>query len=100
MTILYVDNFIILANVEYVQEGPTSIVCDNYRCITFAKNPTHHSRPNISMYNITSLERNRENQEIFFQVLSNRGNDSGRANQITCKGYASNINKGNGFRSL
>ena len=32
----------LLANVVYVQEGPTSILCDNQGCIALAKNPTYH----------------------------------------------------------
>jgi hypothetical protein len=33
----------LLVNVEYVQEGPTSIImCDNQGSIIIAKNPTHH----------------------------------------------------------
>ena len=32
-----------LVYVGYVQEGPTSIVCDNQGCIALAKNFTHHS---------------------------------------------------------
>ena len=35
-----------------------------------------------------------------FEVLVNEWYDSGRANQTTCKGYASNINKGNGLESF
>ena len=31
------------ADVRYVQDGPTSIMCDNQWCITFANNHTHHS---------------------------------------------------------
>ena len=27
----------------YVQEGPTSIMCNNQGCIALAKNPIHHS---------------------------------------------------------
>jgi hypothetical protein len=34
----------ILADVEYVQEIATSIMCDNQGCIQLAKNPMHHSR--------------------------------------------------------
>ena len=34
----------LLADVRYVQEEPTSIMCDNQGCIALAKNPTHHSR--------------------------------------------------------
>ncbi len=34
----------LLADVGYVQEGATSIMCDNQGCIALAKNPTHHSR--------------------------------------------------------
>ena len=30
-------------DVEYVQEGPTSIICDNRGGMALAKNPTHHS---------------------------------------------------------
>jgi hypothetical protein len=48
----------LLADVICMQERPTSIMCDNHGCIACAKNPTHHSHPNISMYNIISLERN------------------------------------------
>ena len=33
----------LLADVGYMQEGPTSIMCDNLGCIALAKNPTHHS---------------------------------------------------------
>ena len=33
-------------------------------------------------------------------ALSNGGYDSGHANQTTCKGYASYINKGNGYKNL
>ena len=33
----------LLADVGYVQEGPTSIMYDNQGCIALAKNPTHHS---------------------------------------------------------
>ena len=34
----------LLADIGYVQEGPTSIMCDNQGCIALAKNPTYHSR--------------------------------------------------------
>jgi hypothetical protein len=34
----------LLANVGHIQERPSSIICDNQRCIALAKNPTHHSR--------------------------------------------------------
>ena len=33
----------LLADVGYVQEGPTSIMCDNQECIALATNPTDHS---------------------------------------------------------
>jgi hypothetical protein len=32
-----------LLDVGYVQEEPTSIMCDNKKCIALVKNPTHHS---------------------------------------------------------
>lgn len=35
----------LLADVEYVQEGTTSIMGDNQRCITLVKNPKYHSCP-------------------------------------------------------
>ena len=34
----------LLADVRYMQERPTSIMCDNQECIALAKIPTHHSR--------------------------------------------------------
>ena len=34
----------LLADVGFVQEGATTIMCDNQGCIALAKNPTHHSR--------------------------------------------------------
>lgn len=34
----------LLADVGLVQEGATTIMCDNQGCIALAKNPTHHSR--------------------------------------------------------
>jgi hypothetical protein len=34
----------LLADVGFVQEGATSVMCDNQGCIALAKNPTHHSR--------------------------------------------------------
>ena len=34
----------LLADVGYVQEEATTIMCDNQGCISLAKNPTHHSR--------------------------------------------------------
>ena len=34
----------LLADVGYVQEEATTIMCDNQGCILLAKNPTHHSR--------------------------------------------------------
>ena len=34
----------LLSNVGYVQEVPTSILCNNQGCIALANNPTHHSR--------------------------------------------------------
>jgi hypothetical protein len=34
----------LLADVGFVQEDATTIMCDNQGCIALAKNPTHHSR--------------------------------------------------------
>ena len=34
----------LLADVGFVQEGATTIMCDNQGCIALAKNPTNHSR--------------------------------------------------------
>ena len=34
----------LLADVGLVQEGATTIMCDNQGCMALAKNPTHHSR--------------------------------------------------------
>jgi hypothetical protein len=34
----------LLADVGFVQERATTIMCDNQGCIALAKNPTHHSR--------------------------------------------------------
>ncbi len=34
----------LMADVGLVQDGATSIMCDNQGCIALAKNPTHHSR--------------------------------------------------------
>ena len=34
----------LLDDVWFVQEGATTIMCDNQGCIALAKNPTHHSR--------------------------------------------------------
>ena len=34
----------LLADVGFVQENATTIMCDNQGCIALAKNPTHHSR--------------------------------------------------------
>jgi Reverse transcriptase (RNA-dependent DNA polymerase) len=34
----------LLEDVGFVQEGATTIMCDNQGCIALAKNPTHHSR--------------------------------------------------------
>jgi hypothetical protein len=34
----------LLVDVGYVQEGATSIMCDNQGCIQLAMNPMHHSR--------------------------------------------------------
>ena len=34
----------LLADVGFIQEGATTIMCDNQGCIALAKNPTHHSR--------------------------------------------------------
>ena len=34
----------LLADMGYVQEGATTIICDNQGCIQLAKNPMHHSR--------------------------------------------------------
>jgi hypothetical protein len=33
----------LMADVGLVQDGATSIMCDNQGCIALAKNPTHHS---------------------------------------------------------
>lgn len=37
----------LLANVGFVQDGATTIMCNNQRCIAFAKNPTHYSRTKL-----------------------------------------------------
>ena len=34
----------LLADVGYVQDAATTIMCDNQGCISLGKNPTHHSR--------------------------------------------------------
>ncbi len=34
----------LMADVGLVQDGATTIMCDNQGCIALAKNPTHHSR--------------------------------------------------------
>ena len=53
-----------LADVGYVQEGPTSIMCDNQGCIALAKNPTHHSRTkHIDVQHHFNREK-LENQDI------------------------------------
>ena len=54
----------LLADVGYVQEGPTSIMCDNQGCIALAKNPTHHSRTKHIDVQHHFIREKLENQEI------------------------------------
>ena len=74
----------LLPNVGYMQEGPTSIMCDNQGCIALAKNTHTILTPNILMYNTTLLERTRK-PRVMFEVLSNKGYYNGHANHTTCK---------------
>ena len=53
-----------LTDVEYVHEGPTSIICNNKRCVTLAKkatNPFHTKHIDVQHHFIRS-KRNQQNQ--------------------------------------
>ena len=56
-----------LANVGYVQEGPTSIMCDNQGCIALAKNPTHHSCTKHIDVEHHFIKEKLENQKIYLK---------------------------------
>ena len=60
----------LLADVRYMQEGPTSIMCDNQGCITLAKNPTHHSRTKHIDVHHHFIKKELENQEICLKYYS------------------------------
>ena len=47
-----------------MQEGLTSIHCDNQRCMALAKNPTHHSRTKHIDVQHYFIREKLENQEI------------------------------------
>ena len=53
----------LLADVGYVQETPTSIMCENQGCITLAKNYTHHSRTKHTDVQHHFIREKLENQE-------------------------------------
>jgi hypothetical protein len=53
-----------LKDVRYVQEGPTSIMCDNQGCIALAENCTHHSRTKHIDVQHHFIREKLENQEI------------------------------------
>ena len=50
----------------YMQEGPTSIMCDNQGCIALAKNPTHHSHTKHIDVQHHFIIKKLENQEMYF----------------------------------
>ena len=54
----------LLADVRYVHEGLTSIMCDNQGCIALAKNLTHHSRTKHIDVQHHFISEKLENQEI------------------------------------
>ena len=54
----------LLADMKYVQEGLTSIMCDDQRCIALAKNPTHHSLIKYIDVQHHFIIEKLENQEI------------------------------------
>ena len=54
----------LLADVGYVEEGPTSIMCGNQGYIALAKNPTYYSRTkHIDVQHHFTIEK-LKNQEI------------------------------------
>ena len=54
----------ILVDVGYVQEGPTSIMCDKQGCITLANNPIHHYRTKHIDVQLHFIRERLENREI------------------------------------
>ena len=52
----------LLAGVRYVQEEPTSIMCDNQGCIALGKNPPHNSRTKHIQHHF--IREKLENQKI------------------------------------
>ena len=57
----------LLADVGYLQEGPTPIMCDNQRCIALANNPTRHSRTKHIDVQHHFIREKLENQEIWLK---------------------------------
>ena len=54
----------LLADVVYVQEGPTFIMCNSQGYIALVKNPTHHSRIKHIDVQHHFIKEKLENQEI------------------------------------
>ena len=57
----------LLADVGYVQEGLTSIMCDNQACIALAKNPIHYSLTKHINVQHHFIREKLENQETCFK---------------------------------
>jgi hypothetical protein len=55
----------LLADVGYVQEGVTSIMCDNQGCIQLANNPMHHSRTKLIDIQHHFIREKLETEEIY-----------------------------------
>ena len=71
----------LLVDVRYVQEVPTSIICNNQGCITLAKNPTHTSHIKHIDVQHHFIKKPRD----MFEELSKGRYDSRCVNQTTCK---------------